>query len=674
MIDSLTGNLARHGGYAGQVAHRARHWLPFLILPALLAASLSPARAQAAGHAAGVAAHPASALIERAVLEVRTDPDASKRDADRAIALLQREPNPDLEIRARLLVCDYQSERDTAAAQREIDAVTALLPKAQRTGLRAGMLTCQGEIAETLGRSSEARTSYEHAVTAATASNDDEMLALSLFSRGWLMGLQGEYATGLADLRRADALFEKMKMPLRALTTLNGIATLYNRLGDYEQAKHIYSQALRNQRDMHMYREECVTLHNLGRTHEYLGEWNPAREAFSQALANCRRIGYPRGEAYALRGLAAADNAAGDPRAALQTLDKAAALQEQTPDARLRAQILLARGVALGKLKRQSESAAALEQAADVFRKADALVELASAESELAGVYAGMGNWRAAFERQTDAKTISDKLLKNQIDQRFQALKVEFDTAAKDKENRALMRENAANEQALSQGLNVRRLQATVILLGLLLVGLLITLAVHQRGSALRMRKLAMTDELTAVPNRRAVLARLDPLLSNADAPPCSILIIDIDHFKSINDHHGHATGDQVLKAVAQGVRSSVIEPAFFGRLGGEEFLIVLPEVALAAAARVAEGFREGIMSLDTGKWFADRHSITASIGVATSLPGGDTVSTMLQRADSALYAAKRAGRNCVRCEPELGAQPGEFETGAGQSPIMQAS
>jgi diguanylate cyclase (GGDEF)-like protein len=283
-----------------------------------------------------------------------------------------------------------------------------------------------------------------------------------------------------------------------------------------------------------------------------------------------------------------------------------------------------------------------------------------------------MGNWRAAFERQTDAKTISDKLLKNQIDQRFQSLKIEFDTATKEKENQNLMRENAANEKALMQGLSVRRLQATVIVLAVLLVGVLATLAIYQHGSTLRMRTLALTDELTGVPNRRAVLARLDPVLSDPSNPPCSILISDIDHFKSINDHHGHVAGDQVLKVVADRVRSGISEPTFFGRLGGEEFLIVLPGVVLEPAVRIAEMFRNGIMSLDTGRWFADRRSITASIGVATSSPGGDTVSSMLQRADAALYAAKRSGRNCVRCEPDVAGT--EWKRDSKVTPLVQVT
>ena len=217
-----------------------------------------------------------------------------------------------------------------------------------------------------------------------------------------------------------------------------------------------------------------------------------------------------------------------------------------------------------------------------------------------------------------------------------------------------LIRENEINQQALAQARRVRQLQAAVILLSVTLALMLATLAIHQRRNALRMRYLAHTDELTDVPNRRSVLSRLEPLLRDPDQGSCAVLIIDVDHFKRINDQYGHPIGDEVLKVVASAVRSVVGEPNFFGRLGGEEFLIVLPRADLNAARTTAERFRETIMSVDTSRWFSDRRRITASIGCAVSIPATDTPSTMLKRADLALYAAKRGGRNCVRTEPAL--------------------
>jgi diguanylate cyclase (GGDEF)-like protein len=187
-----------------------------------------------------------------------------------------------------------------------------------------------------------------------------------------------------------------------------------------------------------------------------------------------------------------------------------------------------------------------------------------------------------------------------------------------------------------------------VIVLTVLLLAVLATLAVLQRRTSLRLRSLAMTDELTGVPNRRALISQLSAMLRRS-AEPISILIIDLDHFKSINDAHGHLTGDEALRRVSAGLREALVTPAVMGRLGGEEFAAVLPATRMEQAGSIAEDLRERVLRLDLSRWLGDRR-VTVSIGVATSQPGRDSVSSMLRRADSALYAAKDAGRNCVRC------------------------
>lgn len=616
------------------------------------------------------AQHPAQALIDSAGIAVRTDPEISRRDAEQALEVLRTQPDADLEIRARLILCDYQSERDIAAAEQQITLIEKLLGQASRKGLRAGMLDCQGQIKETAGDNTQARKLYGQAVDIATKAHDDEMLAGALYARGYLLGLQGLYAAGLSDLKRAQSLFDRIKLPHHALTAINGIAILYNRMGDYAQARHIYSQAVKAQRDAKMKRELLVTLHNLGRAHENLGEWAEARKAFQESLDVSRELHYPRGEAYALRGLAAVENGAGNAKAALEILARAETLQRETPDARLQAQIRLARGVALHQLDRLSESIASLQDALQVFQQADSLRELQDTYSELAATSADMGNWRAAYGFLNKAHETAERQFRNQIDQRFASLKVEFDTTAKEKENALLLRENQANEKALEQGRKARNLQAIAIALTVILALLLSALALHQRRTTLRMRSLAMTDELTGVPNRRAVLARLEPLLAQSDKSPCALLIIDIDHFKRINDQHGHPEGDEALKLVAARLRLAVTEPAFIGRLGGEEFVAVLPDTGLQRAGEIAECVRTQVMTIDTRRWLAERR-ITVSVGVTVSMSTDDSSSTLLRRADVALYEAKRGGRNCVRFMPPLHAAaavedlPSDIATGS---------
>jgi len=126
----------------------------------LLAALCAPA--WAAGEKSALA------LIEHGTAAMRANPDESKQDAERALDMIRRHPDADLEIRARLLLCDYYSERDADAARRQIDAANTLLPQARRQALRAGVLTCRGETLEAAGDNAHAMTDFDEAVSVAT--------------------------------------------------------------------------------------------------------------------------------------------------------------------------------------------------------------------------------------------------------------------------------------------------------------------------------------------------------------------------------------------------------------------------------------------------------------------------------------------------------------------------
>ncbi|MFN3565234.1 MAG: diguanylate cyclase domain-containing protein [Burkholderiaceae bacterium] len=601
--------------------------------------------------ASGVAAqapHPAQPLITQAIAASRANPDDGRRLAERALELTRAEPDVDLELRALLLLCEHFAERDHAAAEALLARAAALLPRARRGGLRSGVLTCEGEMREALGENAAALAIYERAVSVAEADGDEEMLANALYLRGWLRGVLGDYALGLIDLRRAMGLYEKLALNEHARTVVNGIATVYNRMGDHAQAQHYYEQTLKTQLEAGTQREAIVTLYNIGRTRENLRQWDGARRDFATALEMSRKLGYARGEAYALRGLASVDNAQGNARLALQRLDEAQRLQAGLPDSRLRAQIELQRGVALRLLKRYGESATVLNSALAVFRGADSLAEVSAAHAALADTYADAGDWRAAYEHQRKLKEVTDRLHARQIDERVASLKVEFDMAAKEKENALLLREKVATETALAEQRRAGRLQGLVIALAALLAGVLAILAWRHRRTSRQMRALAMTDELTGLANRRHLLTQLAAMIEKAGAPPCALLIADLDHFKPINDTYGHLIGDDVLKAVGAALKGAIREPALLGRLGGEEFLVVLPGADVEAARVAGERIREAVAAVDTSGWFKHR-SLTISVGVTVAQPGADTVSTALKRADEALYAAKAAGRNCVR-------------------------
>ena len=163
-----------------------------------------------------------------------------------------------------------------------------------------------------------------------------------------------------------------------------------------------------------------------------------------------------------------------------------------------------------------------------------------------------------------------------------------------------------------------------------------------------RIEELAELDELTGSFNRRCIMRMLDDEITRAhrSKAPCSIALIDLDWFKRVNDAFGHPTGDEVLRTFAITVFANIRNIDRFGRYGGEEFLLVLPETPDDGAARILDRLRAIIADLDWSA-FSPGMRITISAGIATLKPD-ESPDTLLARADRALYAAKARGRNRI--------------------------
>jgi diguanylate cyclase (GGDEF)-like protein len=159
---------------------------------------------------------------------------------------------------------------------------------------------------------------------------------------------------------------------------------------------------------------------------------------------------------------------------------------------------------------------------------------------------------------------------------------------------------------------------------------------------------LASTDELTGIANRRAFMSQLDREIAGAAefGWPLAVAMFDVDHFKLVNDCYGHAVGDRVLQLIAARAASVVRGGDLVGRLGGEEFGILMPGATLEEAAHVAERLREAMETV--AELDESLPGVTISIGIAAR-EGQRSAKELLAAADVALYAAKDEGRNRVR-------------------------
>jgi two-component system cell cycle response regulator len=165
--------------------------------------------------------------------------------------------------------------------------------------------------------------------------------------------------------------------------------------------------------------------------------------------------------------------------------------------------------------------------------------------------------------------------------------------------------------------------------------------------------EMAITDQLTGLHNRRYMARHLSTLIKNASpTKPISFLVMDIDHFKAINDTHGHDSGDEVLKEFASRIGANVRGVDLACRYGGEEFVIVMPDTDVKVACTVAERLRQNVENKPFPlSRVSEGIRVTVSIGIASSTSSEDSSEEILHRADQALYRAKREGRNRVITE-----------------------
>lgn len=587
--------------------------------------------------------------LDEAELAKRSNSAKALRITAEVLAELAKQPDRELELRARFLRCDELIESAPEMAAEDITRGLQLAEQSMRDGWRAGFLSCRGNLLESQGKNSEAEAVYDEAVAIAEVAQDFYMLAHSLYQRGYIRGVGGNYSGGLADLQRAHGLYEKLAMPVYARTVLNSIATLYNRMGDYAQARIYYERSVRLLEQENEPSDLGIALHNLGRTLENLAEYADAKTAYERALTAHQSIGFDRGVAYAKRGLGSVLNAQLQPALALTELDQAMVIAQTVNDNRLQAQIHLQRGIALRQLKRYREARSSLETALATFKQNRAQHELRDTYAALAALNAELENWRAAYDNHVSLKQIADQLAASQRDQQFALMKVQFDTQYQEQQNIALQKEKAAVEQALRQEQRATRLQVAVIVLGAVVVVMLIWTLWRQRRASHKLHAMAMTDELTGLANRRRVLAELDILRQShrATESQVSVLIADLDHFKRLNDTHGHLAGDKVLKRVAAAFRTVVRDADVLGRLGGEEFLLLLPATDKDMALQVAERIRAAVAAIELTDIEANL-KLTISLGGTACQGGDEPIGQVLRRADEALYAAKDAGRNRV--------------------------
>jgi diguanylate cyclase (GGDEF)-like protein len=590
-----------------------------------------------------------STLLSRAESVQLKNPHQALALAQRAVEVADRAGAGGLVRRSQAAVCEATVDIDPQAALPLADDGEAASRAANDMAGVARFLGCRGYALEQLGKRHEAALVHEGAVSAAERASDKASLADALAMRGESRHYHGRYDEAIADLNRAYALNLDLGRKQGQQYALNAIANVYSdgNVAEFDKAIAYYRQLLKGNETAGLRSEVATMLFNIASANVQKGRLDEALPDFRRAMAIDLELGNPMGVAESERSIGAVLAKQGRADEALPLMDSALARFDAAGDDESAARVRISRARALYALGRGREALADLVVAERHFMARHNPRLLAQVYEAQATIHAGDGEWRRAYEALSAYRKAQEALEARAREEQGSRLRVQFDTAKKEQENRELLIENAHRGEALLNAERVRSLQRLTILLGAALVVLLAAMAVLQIRRGRHLRRLAMTDELTGVPNRRSILERLErEVAALRDGRALAVIAFDVDHFKRINDVHGHHGGDRVLESIADVIARRLPPAAKVGRMGGEEFLIVLPACGAATASALAEDLRARVAEARFDGFDADER-VTISLGVSEGVPGDD-IEALLRRADAALYRAKGEGRDRV--------------------------
>jgi diguanylate cyclase (GGDEF)-like protein len=448
----------------------------------------------------------------------------------------------------------------------------------------------------------------------------------------------------------AQRLYDASHQAERSEGNLQNIAVAYRRMGESEKARD-YLERSRVIAERHKnWAGLSVIAAQMGFLEEDLGHPAKAMQYYGQALAIARQRLTPSDVAGVQLAQASAQATLGQWTQVLDSINAARAGFTTVGDASNEGMLSLLEARARGGL---GDSAAALQ----LYARAEKVLQSDGNERYLEMLYPRraeledrLGQTAAALADYKRYLALREKRIAARAEQRNLTLREQTDASRRDLENQRLRAEKSLREQEMQALLKARHWQRVAISLGVALVLVLGLLVGRQIVRTRRLRVLALTDELTGVANRRRieVLGAEAVRQARADERPLSVITFDIDGFKAINDRHGHLAGDQVIARVAAACQHALRQSDEIGRVGGEEFVALLPDSGIDAAAQVGERVRAGVEALDFSD-VAPGLRVTISLGVTALAPRDADLADVLKRADGALYQAKAAGRNCLR-------------------------
>jgi diguanylate cyclase (GGDEF)-like protein len=430
-----------------------------------------------------------------------------------------------------------------------------------------------------------------------------------------------------------------------ARNVLNSLANIHYNTGQLELADRYFRELV----DLDTANQDLpalsVSLFNLAHVAASNARYTEAEGYFQRALDLSTQIGDRSGAAYTLKALGVNAQAQVDAAGARSYLEAALDIFKDLGDAPQAAMVQRN----LGDLALDEGDP---RQATEYYYAALPVLADHGLDVPLQRTYRGLalaleklGQWEKALVAQRAYTELLQASLEQEGNATTQRLQFELDTRRVADDNARLQIVNESQQQELEQSHMVDRLQYVVLVLGGVLLLLMLVMYRRSRDMAAKLHALAVTDELTQLANRRAIMEHgtREWHRTLRSTEPFSCMVVDVDHFKSINDTFGHAAGDAVLCELAFVLQTILRQSDVVGRVGGEEFVIVAAGADARHTLALAERIRARVELMQVEA--IGRHKFTISIGIACRARE-TTIEELIGHADKALYQAKQTGRN----------------------------
>ena len=506
---------------------------------------------------------------------------------------------------------------------------------------------CRAFMHQIAGEVDLALEEYDHVISESYLLESPRLIADSRSLRGALYSFQGNFAQALEDLITAQHLYESLNLEHWALYNLSELATSYRRFGDPQTAIKYYQKLIDKFINVNDANSANAMKTEIGFALEELGEDEAALAMHLESYLYWKKSIGLEGSAHTAINVAGALIKLGRIKEAGKYLDDADRFIDPSMGGSYSLMRLYQAQVAFeqGDLDASLAYIDASKQSFIQIKNARGLESLYQIESD---IFASQQNWQQAFDALKRYIENHKQLDSTQQTTRTTEMRTRFNTEQIERENQQLIELQKIKENELYILKQNKYLQMLVIILGCIIMVILSIFTYKQSQKSKLLSILALTDHLTQLPNRRYTYSKGDSYFKSKDSnqQPLSLILFDADHFKKINDQYGHDIGDKVLITLANISNGLMRKQDLVGRVGGEEFLVILPGTTAEQAFNIAQRL---VTTIESGG-FEDIYpnfKMTISAGVASYTNDKD-FNMLLKRADQALYQAKSAGRNCA--------------------------